>query len=55
MIFDMKSYTGFTCIERLVTDEQMVDTPPPMIYFSVVSRNSVTIVLLLAAINDRDV
>ena len=52
MIFDVNLEIGFTRKVRLNTDRQQVDTPPYMIYASVISRDSVRIVLILASLND---
>ena len=51
MIFDVNPDTGFTRNSRFIIDRHKVDTSPFMTYVSVVSRDSVRIVLILAAIN----
>ena len=51
MIFDVKLDLGFTRKERLGADGFNVDTPPFMTYVYVMSRDSVIIVLLHAALN----
>ena len=54
-IFDINLGIGFTCKARFFADGNKVDTPPLMTYSSVVSRDSVWIVLKLAALNDLDI
>ena len=51
MIFDVKLDSGFTQKARLVADEYNQDIPNSMTYSSVVSRDSVRIMLTLAALN----
>ena len=53
MIFDVKM--DFTRKARLVAGGHMADTPASLTYSSVVSRDSVRLGLLLAALNDLDV
>jgi hypothetical protein len=53
MIFDVKM--DFTRKARLVAGGHMTDTPASLTYSSVVSRDSVRLGLLLAALNDLDV
>ena len=53
MIFDIKM--DFTRKARLVAGGHMTDTPASLTYSSVVSRESVRIALLLAALNGLDV
>ena len=50
MIFDMKMY--FTCKACLVTRGHITQTPVSLTYSSEVSRNSVRISLLLAALHN---
>ena len=50
-IFDANLDAGFTRKDRFVSDGNKVDTLPLIIYASVVSRDSVHIVLMLVAIN----
>ena len=51
MIFDVKIDADFTQKARLVADEYNQDIPNSMTYSSVVSRDSVRIMLTLAALN----
>jgi hypothetical protein len=53
MIFDVKM--DFTRKARLVAGGLMTDTPSYLTYSSVVSRDSILLGLLLAALNDLDV
>ena len=53
-IFDMKS-TTLTRKVRFVAGGHTMDNPAAMTHASVVSRESVRIALLLAALNDLDV
>ena len=55
MIFDIKLGENFRRKSRLVADGHKTDTPASVTYSSVVSRDSVRICLLLAALNDLDV
>jgi hypothetical protein len=52
LIFDVKM--DFTRKARFVAGGHMTDPPPTLTYSSVVSRDSVRIALLLAALNDVD-
>jgi hypothetical protein len=54
MIFDVKM-EDFRRKARFVTGGHTTDAPHVMIYASVVSRESVSIALTLAALNDLDV
>ena len=51
MIFDVKLDAGFTQKVQLVADGHNQDAPDSMIYFSVLSRDSVITMLTLAALN----
>ena len=55
MIFDIKLSEGFRRKARMVAGGHQVDTPAYMTYSSVVSRETVRIVLTLAALNDLEV
>ena len=55
MIFDIKMDREFTRKERLVAGGHMTDTPSSITYSSVVSRESVRIAFLIAALNDLEV
>lgn len=55
IIFDIKLAEGFRRKARLVADGHKTATPASMTYSSVVSRDSVRICLLLAALNDLDI
>ena len=55
MIFDVKLGENFRRKARFVGDGHKVDSPPSMNYSSVVSRDSVRIGLLIAALNNLDV
>lgn len=52
MVFDIKM--DFTRKARLVARGDLTDTPPTLTYSSVVSRESVRIAFLVAALNDID-
>jgi hypothetical protein len=54
LVFDVK-FDGFKFKSRMVAGGHMVDTPPFLTYASVVSRDSVRIALLMAALHDLDV
>ena len=54
-IFDIKLGENFRRKARLVADGHKTETPSSVTYSSVVSRDSVRICLLLAALNDLDV
>ena len=55
LIFDIKLGENFRRKARLVADGHKTDTPSSVTYSSVVSRDSVRICLLIAALNDLDV
>jgi hypothetical protein len=55
MIFDVKMGENFRRKARFVADGHKTQTPAAMTYSSVVSRDSVRICLLIAALNDLDV
>jgi hypothetical protein len=54
LVFDVK-FDGFRFKSRMVAGGHMVDTPPFLTYASVVSRETVRIALLMAALHDLDV
>ena len=54
-IFDIKLGENFRRKARLVADGHKTDTPASVTYSTVVSRDSVRLCLLLAALNDLDV
>ena len=54
MIFDVKLNAGFTQKARLVADGHQQDAPDLMTHSSVVSRDSVRIMLTVAALNNLD-
>ena len=54
-IFDIKMGEGFRRKARLVADGHKTKTPASVTYSSVVSRDSVRICLLVAALNDLDI
>ena len=54
MIFDVK-LDGLVRKARLVADGHMTDTPSSVTYSSVVSRDSVRLAFLIAALNDLDI
>ena len=54
LVFDIK-FDGFTFKSRMVAGGHMVDTPSFLTYASVVSRDTVRIALLIAALHDLDV
>lgn len=54
MIFDVKLSENFRRKARLVADGHKTETPSHVTYSSVVSRDSVRIMLLVAALNDLD-
>jgi len=54
MIFDIKLSENFCRKARLVADGHKTETPSSVTYSSVVSRDSVRIMLLIAALNDLD-
>ena len=51
IIFDVKLDAGFNRKARLVLDGHKLDTPPSITYAYVVSRDSVRIVFLIAALS----
>ena len=51
MVFSVKFDAFFTRKTRIIVDRQNVDIPPSITYASVVSRDSVIIVLLLSDIS----
>ena len=55
VIFDIKLGENFRRKARFVADGHKTDTPAAITYSSVVSRDSVRIVLTLAALNDLDI
>ena len=55
MIFDIKLGEGFRRKARWVADGHKTDAPTAVTYSTVVSRDSVRILLLIAALNDLDV
>ena len=54
MIFDVKLDAGFTQKALLVADGNKQNAPDSMTYLSVVSQDSVRIMLTLAALNNLD-
>jgi len=55
MVFDIKMDGEFTRKARLVTNGHMTETPASSTYSSVVSRESVRVAFLLAALNDLEI
>ena len=55
IIFDVKLESGFTYKARFIEDSHKLDIPPLMEYESVISRDVVRIVLIMAYINGLDV
>lgn len=55
LIFDVKLSENFRRKARFVADGHLVETPASITYSTVVSRDSVRILLLVAALNDLDV
>jgi hypothetical protein len=53
MVFDVKM--DLTCKARFVAGGHMTETPASLTYSSVVSRDSVRIAFLIAALNDLDI
>jgi hypothetical protein len=53
MIFDVKM--DFTCKARLVAGGHVTEVPSNLTYSSIVSRDSVRMIFLLAALNDLDI
>ena len=54
-IVDFNMSSGFACKAGFITDVNKVETPPSVVYASVVSRDSVWIVLMLTSLNGLDV
>lgn len=55
MIFDVKLGEGFRRKARYVGDGHKTETPSSVTYSSVVSRDSIRIILTIAALNDLDI
>ena len=55
LIFDVKLSENFRRKARFIADGHLVETPASIKYSTVVSRDSVRILLLAAALNDLDV
>ena len=55
MIFDIKMDGKFTRKARLVADGHKTEAPSSLTYSSVVSRDSVRIAFMIAALNNLDV
>ena len=55
LIFDIKLGEGFRRKARWVANGHLTDTPSVVTYSTVVARDSVRIMLLIAALNDLDV
>ena len=55
LIFDVKLGENFRRKARLVADGHKTSTPASVTYSTVVSRDSVRLCLLIAALNDLDV
>ena len=55
LIFDRKLSDNISRKERLVANRHLVETPASITYSTVVSRDSVRILLLAAALNDLDI
>ena len=55
IIFDVKLGEGFRRKARFVGDGHKTETPNAVTYSSVVSRDSVRIILMIAALNDLDI
>ena len=55
IIFDIKLGENFRRKARYVADGHKTETPSHITYNSVVSRDSVRIILLIAALNDLDI
>ena len=53
IVFDVKM--DFTCKARYDANGSMTDTPVGLFYSSVVSRDSIIITFLVAALNDLDI
>ena len=55
MIFDIKMSDNFRRKARMVAGGHLTETPPTLTYSSVVSRDSIRILLMIAALNGLDV
>ena len=55
LIFDVKMLENYRRKIRYVADRHKVETPASVTYSTVVSRDSVRILLMIAALNDLDV
>ena len=55
IIFDIKIGKNFRRKARYVADGNKTDTPPDVIYNSVVSRDSIRIILLIEILNDLEI
>ena len=55
LIFDIKLGEGFRRKARWVTNGHLTEAPSAVTYSTVVARNSVRIMLLIAALNDLDI
>ena len=55
MIFDVKMGKNFRCKARFVAGGHTTETPTSLTYSSVVSRDSVRIILLIVALNGLQV
>ena len=55
LIFDVKLSEGFRRKARWVADGHKTESPASVTYSTVVSRDSVRIMLLIAALNDLEV
>ena len=55
LIFDVKLSENFRRKVRFVADGHIIETPAPITYITVVTRYSVIILLLAAALNELDV
>ena len=55
LIFDVKLSENFRKKARFIADGHLVETPASITYSTVVSRDSVRLILLVASLNDLDV
>ena len=55
LAFDVKLYENFRRKARFVADGHLVESPPSVTYATVVGRDSVRILLMIAALNDLDI
>ena len=55
LVFDIKMSEGFRRKARLVADGHKTDPPSSVTYSTVVSRDSIRIILMIAALNDLEV